>query len=89
MPANLTPEYEKAELRYRQATSDDGRLTALQAMHSAIPKHKRTKKMPDSGGTADSRGSKCTRPSRSATRRWSRFTSSRLPGDPLPKAILR
>ena len=23
MPANLTPEYEKAELRYREATSDN------------------------------------------------------------------
>jgi hypothetical protein len=42
MPANLTPEYEKAELRYRQATSDDERLAALQAMLSAIPKHKGT-----------------------------------------------
>ena len=45
MPANLTPEYEKAELRYRQATSDDDRLAALQAMLSAIPKHKGTEKM--------------------------------------------
>jgi uncharacterized protein len=45
MPANLTPEYEKAELRYRQATSDDERLAALQAMLSAIPKHKGTEKM--------------------------------------------
>ena len=26
MPANLTPEYEKAKLRYRQATSDEDRL---------------------------------------------------------------
>ena len=45
MPANLTPEYEKAELRYRQATSDEERLTALQGMLSAIPKHKGTEKM--------------------------------------------
>jgi hypothetical protein len=45
MPANLTPEYEKAELRYRQATSDDERLAGLQAMLSAIPKHKGTEKM--------------------------------------------
>jgi uncharacterized protein len=45
MPANLTPEYEKAELRYRQATSDDERLAALQVMLSAIPKHKGTEKM--------------------------------------------
>jgi ribosome-interacting GTPase 1 len=45
MPANLTPEYEKAELRYRQASSDEERLAALQAMLSAIPKHKGTEKM--------------------------------------------
>jgi hypothetical protein len=67
MPANLTPEYEKAELRYRQATSDDERLAALQAMLSAIPKHKGTEKMPDSEGTADSRGSKCTKRNRCGT----------------------
>src|SRR5512137_1957376 len=45
MPANLTPEYEKAELRYKQATTDDERLAALQEMLSAIPKHKGTEKM--------------------------------------------
>ena len=45
MPANLTPEYEKAELRYRRATSDEERLAALQGMLSAIPKHKGTEKM--------------------------------------------
>jgi ribosome-interacting GTPase 1 len=45
MPANLTPEYERAELRYRQATSDEERLAALQEMLSAIPKHKGTEKM--------------------------------------------
>jgi len=45
MPANLTPEYEKAELRYRQAATDEERLAALQLMLSAIPKHKGTEKM--------------------------------------------
>ena len=45
MPANLTSEYEKAELRYRQAAGDEERLAALQAMLSAIPKHKGTEKM--------------------------------------------
>ena len=45
MPANLTPEYQKADLRYRQATSDEERLAALQEMLSAIPKHKGTDKM--------------------------------------------
>lgn len=45
MPANLTPEYEKAELLYREATHDRDRLVALQEMLSAIPKHKGTEKM--------------------------------------------
>lgn len=45
MPANLTPEYEKAELRYRQATTDEERLACLQEMLAAIPKHKGTEKM--------------------------------------------
>lgn len=45
MPANLTPEYERADRRYRQATSDEERVAALQEMLSAIPKHKGTEKM--------------------------------------------
>jgi ribosome-interacting GTPase 1 len=45
MPANVTPEYEKAERRYRQATTDDERLVALQDMLATIPKHKGTEKM--------------------------------------------
>ncbi len=45
MPANLTPEYEKAERRYRQATNDEERLAGLQEMFSTIPKHKGTEKM--------------------------------------------
>ena len=45
MPANLTPEYEKADLRYRLAETDEERLEALQAMLAAIPKHKGTEKM--------------------------------------------
>ena len=45
MPANVTPEYEKAEKRYRQATTDDERASALQEMLATIPKHKGTEKM--------------------------------------------
>lgn len=45
MPANLTPEYEKAEQRYREATDDEARVAALQAMLSSIPKHKGTEKL--------------------------------------------
>ena len=45
MPANLTPEYEKAELRYRQAANDEERIAALEEMLASIPKHKGTEKM--------------------------------------------
>ena len=45
VPANLTPEYEKAELRYRQAATDEERLEALEQMLASIPKHKGTEKM--------------------------------------------
>ena len=45
MPANLSPEYEKAEQRYRQAATDEERLASLQDMLSTIPKHKGTEKM--------------------------------------------
>jgi len=45
MPANVTPEYEKAEQRYREAGTDEERLEALRLMLSTIPKHKGTEKM--------------------------------------------
>jgi hypothetical protein len=45
MPANLTPEYQKAELRYRKAATNEERMAALEEMLSAIPKHKGTDKM--------------------------------------------
>lgn len=45
MPANLTPVYKAAEQRYRQASSDEERLDALQEMLAVIPKHKGTEKL--------------------------------------------
>jgi ribosome-interacting GTPase 1 len=42
MPANLSPEYKKAEAEYRKATDPQDRLTALREMHRTIPKHKGT-----------------------------------------------
>ena len=45
MPANVTPEYERAEKRFRQATTDEEKLQALREMLSTIPKHKGTEKM--------------------------------------------
>lgn len=45
MPANLTPQYKKAEERYRHATDDQERMTCLQEMLQVIPKHKGTEKL--------------------------------------------
>jgi len=45
MPATLTLQYYKAEKAYRQATSLRQELECLQAMLSALPKHKGTDKM--------------------------------------------
>jgi len=45
MPANLTPDYLKAERAFREAKSDAERVAALEAMYATIPKHKGTEKM--------------------------------------------
>jgi hypothetical protein len=42
MPANLTPEYKRAEERYRTAKSPEERLDALEEMLRVVPKHKGT-----------------------------------------------
>jgi ribosome-interacting GTPase 1 len=45
MPANLSPEYKKAEAAYRAAVDDHERLSCLKEMLRAIPKHKGTENM--------------------------------------------
>lgn len=45
MPANLTPQYQKAEEAYRRATTAVDRLTNLELMLQLIPKHKGTEKL--------------------------------------------
>jgi ribosome-interacting GTPase 1 len=45
MPANLSPEFKKAEEKYRAATTDEERLVCLEEMFQTIPKHKGTEKM--------------------------------------------
>ena len=45
MPANLTPQYQKAEDEYRRAQSADERLRCLEQMLQLIPKHKGTEKL--------------------------------------------
>ena len=42
MPANLTPEYFKAEKWYREATTTDEKILALERMLAVMPKHKGT-----------------------------------------------
>jgi len=45
MPANLPPEYIEAEDRYRNASSKEDKLDALQEMLALLPKHKGTDKI--------------------------------------------
>lgn len=45
MPANLTPEYEKAQQQFREAKTDSDRIAALELMLATIPKHKGTEKL--------------------------------------------
>jgi ribosome-interacting GTPase 1 len=45
MPANLTPEYHKADKWYKSAGSDAERILALEEMLRVIPKHKGTEHM--------------------------------------------
>src|SRR5512134_1728675 len=42
MPANLTPEYKRAEERFRAAKTPQDKLAALEEMLRVIPKHKGT-----------------------------------------------
>ncbi|OFX32584.1 MAG: hypothetical protein A2Z07_03740 [Armatimonadetes bacterium RBG_16_67_12] len=45
MPANLTPDYHAADRKFKEATTPEARLAALEEMLSTIPKHKGTEKM--------------------------------------------
>lgn len=45
MPANLTPQYSKAEEEYRRATTPAERLEKLREMFRLLPKHKGTEKL--------------------------------------------
>src|SRR5438093_98741 len=45
MPANLTPQYLKAEEEYKQAQAPDDKLEALRKMYATLPKHKGTEKL--------------------------------------------
>lgn len=45
MPANLTPQYAKAEEEYKQAKTPEEKLACLKKMFSVMPKHKGTEKL--------------------------------------------
>lgn len=45
MPANLTPQYQRAEEEYRKSQSSQERLEILERMLQLIPKHKGTEKL--------------------------------------------
>lgn len=45
MPANLTPQYQKAEEEFRRAQSPQERIACLERMLQLIPKHKGTEKL--------------------------------------------
>jgi len=45
MPANLTPEYKRAEALFREANTTEAKLSALEFMLQTIPKHKGTDHM--------------------------------------------
>ena len=45
MPANLTPQYQKAENEYRRAGTPQERVECLERMLQLIPKHKGTEKL--------------------------------------------
>ncbi|MCS7171921.1 MAG: TGS domain-containing protein [Armatimonadetes bacterium] len=45
MPANLTPEYLAAEQRFREASTPQEKLEALEEMLRTVPKHKGTEKL--------------------------------------------
>ncbi len=45
MPANLTPQYQKVEARYRRAQTPQERVDCLEEMLKLIPKHKGTEKL--------------------------------------------
>jgi ribosome-interacting GTPase 1 len=45
MPANLTPQYQKAEEEYRRAQTSEEQVRCLEQMLKLIPKHKGTEKL--------------------------------------------
>ncbi len=49
MPANLPPQYLKAEDEFRRAQAAEQRLEKLREMYRLLPKHKGTEKLQSEG----------------------------------------
>src|ERR1041385_3800512 len=45
MPANLTPQYQEAERRFKAAATVEEKIEALEEMMAVMPKHKGTEKL--------------------------------------------
>ncbi len=84
MPANLTPQYLKAEEQYRRASTPEEELRWLQVMLSEIPKHKGTEKLQSDLKTKISRLKKELQSQKKSGRR----SSLRIPRQGAGTAVL-
>lgn len=85
MPANLTPDYKAAEERFRQATTIEDKLAALEEMMAVIPKHKGTDKL---RGELRRRYSKLKAEREQQSRKKKHGISYHIPKEDYPQVIL-
>jgi uncharacterized protein len=85
MPANLTPQYLKAEQEYRRATTPEEELRCLQQMYRELPKHKGTDKLQAELKQKISRVKKETEQAKSTAKRGG---AARIPRQGAGRAVL-
>ncbi len=85
MPANLTPQYLKAEEQYRRAATPEEELKWLQVMLSEIPKHKGTEKLQSD---LKSKISKLKKELQSQKKKGARRSGLRIPRQGAGTAVL-
>jgi ribosome-interacting GTPase 1 len=85
MPANLTPQYLKAEQEYRRASTPDEELKCLQAMLRELPKHKGTDKLQ---AELKSKISRAKSEVESQTRSGKKSSGFRLPRQGAGRAVI-
>jgi ribosome-interacting GTPase 1 len=85
MPANLPPDYKNAEQRFREASTVEDKIAALQEMLAIMPKHKGTDKL-----RADLRRrlSKLNAELRAQKRKGRRGPSYYIPKEEAPQVVL-